>query len=233
MEGHLILQVARRAARLTQAELARRAGTSQATLSAYERGTKSPAVKVTERILNAAGLELFLRPWVDFEERHVRGVQAFWFPNVLWSVAPPDCFATLHAPDMINMTEQSTWDLRDRTDRARAYEILIRRGLPQSMIRWLDGGLLVDLWDELDLPRPIRSAWRPAIEAARSGPSVDILHAVFRAADPMSTGTARIRGYSLLPPPPPPPPKPRRRPGDPPTGLIRRPEPEVPPEPEI
>lgn len=232
MEGHLILQVARRAAHLTQAELARRAGTSQATLSAYERGTKSPAVKVTERILNAAGMEFFLRPWVDFEERHVRGVQAFWFPNRLWSVSPPDCFAVLHAPDMINHTDQDAWNLGDRVDRARAYEILIRRGLPESMIRWIDGGLLVDLWDELDLPRPIRSAWRPAIDAARSGPSVDILRAVFRAADPMSTSTVRIRGHRGLPKPPPPPPTPRRRPGDPTTGLIRRPKPETPPEPE-
>ena len=43
---------------LSQAELARRAGTSQATVSAYESGTKSPAIATLERLLAATGHSL-------------------------------------------------------------------------------------------------------------------------------------------------------------------------------
>jgi transcriptional regulator with XRE-family HTH domain len=213
IDGTRILQVARRVAGLSQAELAERAGTSQATLSAYERGAKSPALKVAERILNAMDLEFSIRPHVDFKERHVRGVQAFWFPNMLWTVGPPDCFATLKIPDLINYTEQNEWDLRDRTDRARAYEILIRRCLPQQMIRWLDGALLIDLWDDLNLPAPIRSAWKPAIKDATQPHSIEINTSAFlRPRDPFTTANVRIRGYRPLPQEPPPPTRPNRRP---------------------
>lgn len=39
--------------------------------------------------------------------------------------------------------------------------------------RWVDGALLVDLWPELDLPDPVRSAWQPLIDAAPQGPTED------------------------------------------------------------
>ena len=55
--GGLIRQ-ARREARLTQAELAGRSGTSQATLSAYERARKEPSASTAARILAAAGSKL-------------------------------------------------------------------------------------------------------------------------------------------------------------------------------
>lgn len=53
-----MLRDARRAAGLTQAELANRAGTSQATLSAYEHGRKQPSVATLDRLLRAAGRRL-------------------------------------------------------------------------------------------------------------------------------------------------------------------------------
>lgn len=40
---------------LSQAELARRAGTSQATISAYERGRKVPSIATLSRVLAACG----------------------------------------------------------------------------------------------------------------------------------------------------------------------------------
>ena len=52
------LRAARRQAGLTQAELARRAGTSQATISAYESGRKQPSVDTFNRLLAAAGARL-------------------------------------------------------------------------------------------------------------------------------------------------------------------------------
>jgi transcriptional regulator with XRE-family HTH domain len=53
---------ARMAAGLTQAALARRAGTSQATMSAYESGRKRPSVDTLSRILAAAGSRLVVEP---------------------------------------------------------------------------------------------------------------------------------------------------------------------------
>ena len=46
------------AAGLSQAELAERAGTSQATISAYESGAKQPSVATLSRLLAAAGSRL-------------------------------------------------------------------------------------------------------------------------------------------------------------------------------
>ncbi|MGH8999278.1 MAG: helix-turn-helix domain-containing protein [Acidimicrobiia bacterium] len=57
---HLI-RIARRRSGLTQEELARRAATSQAAISAYESGRRSPSVATLSRILEAAGFELRMR----------------------------------------------------------------------------------------------------------------------------------------------------------------------------
>lgn len=57
---HLI-RMARRQAGFTQADLAKRAATSQAAISAYERGRRSPSVETLTRILEAAGFELRMR----------------------------------------------------------------------------------------------------------------------------------------------------------------------------
>jgi transcriptional regulator with XRE-family HTH domain len=194
-----LIEVARRVSGLNQAELARRGGTSQATISAYERGLKAPSIKVAARLLAVMGWELTLRSRIDFEEYHPKGIVAFWAPNQLWRVPTPDCFAILKIPDLLRHTSQDEWDLADRSNRLRAYEILIRRGLPQQMIRWLDGGFLVDLWEELDLPGPVRKFWTPAIEHARRGRLVyDTLS--WGPEDPETARLARIRGYEPLPP---------------------------------
>lgn len=57
---HLI-RTARRQAGLTQQALAARAATSQAAVSAYESGRRSPSVDTLARILDAAGFELRMR----------------------------------------------------------------------------------------------------------------------------------------------------------------------------
>ena len=202
--------MARRASRLSQAELARRGGTSQATISAYERGLKTPSLTVAARLLGVLGYELTLRARIDFEEYQPEGIAPFWAPNLLWRVQTPDCFDTLRIPDLLRHTTQNEWNLRDRNDRRRVYEILIREGLPQQMIRWLDGALLVDLWDELDLPEPVRMAWMRAITTARKGRfGVDTLN-LWRE-NPDVAAYARVRGYESLPPPTPPPPPRRSR----------------------
>ncbi|TQC38385.1 XRE family transcriptional regulator, partial [Rhodococcus sp. WS4] len=51
MNGAALLERVRRAAGLSQDELARRAHTSRPTLSAYENGRKSPSLDTTQRLL--------------------------------------------------------------------------------------------------------------------------------------------------------------------------------------
>lgn len=143
-----------------------RAKTSQAAVSAYERGLKSPSLKVLMRLLAAADAEVSLRQRIDWSEHRAGGLPPFWVPSRLWRVPIPTCFDTVRMPDLIRLTEQDHWDLRDRTDRKRLYEMLLREGTPEMILRWVDGGFLVDDWRELELPAPIREAWRPTIAAA-------------------------------------------------------------------
>lgn len=58
MDPATSLRAARRRAGLTQAELARRTDTSQATISAYESGRKRPSVDTFSRLLAATGSRL-------------------------------------------------------------------------------------------------------------------------------------------------------------------------------
>jgi predicted nucleotidyltransferase/DNA-binding XRE family transcriptional regulator len=64
VEAGALIRQARARAGLTQAQLARAAGTSQPTLAAYETGAKSPSVRTLDRLIRASGatLEASLRP---------------------------------------------------------------------------------------------------------------------------------------------------------------------------
>ena len=69
------LRSARRRAGLTLRELAGRAGTSHATLAAYEAGRKVPTVETFERVLRAAGFAatVELVPAIGGPDRQDRG----------------------------------------------------------------------------------------------------------------------------------------------------------------
>lgn len=169
MSGHNLLAYARRAAGLTQDALARLAGTSQATLSAYERGTKSPSIAVTERIIEATGHRLEVVPNLEFVEvpgQH--GLHSFWLAKELWRLDPERAFQTvlLPGPQHEWAGPRRNYYLHDRTDRARAYELILREGGPSDLLDYIDGALLVDIWKELHLPDPIRRAWQPLIRKA-------------------------------------------------------------------
>jgi uncharacterized protein len=60
MATSTLIERARRSARLTQAELATRAGTSQAAVARYERGIDVPTIPTLERLLRSCGRELRL-----------------------------------------------------------------------------------------------------------------------------------------------------------------------------
>jgi hypothetical protein len=58
------------------------------------------------------------------------------------------------------------FDLVSRADRARVYEIVLQGGRPADILAYIDGALLADLWDDLVLPRAVRSAWNPVLRIA-------------------------------------------------------------------
>lgn len=166
MTEQTIIARARRVSGLSQAELAHRAGTSQSTLSGYELGTKSPTLAVAERILEATGHQLDLIPSITFRTYEGQyGVRPFVVPDRLWSLYPPDAVATVDLPHhLFQRRRQRSYELRNRSDRARAYELLLRYGKPEDIVEFIDGSLLIDVWDKLDLPDPIRRAWSTLIQ---------------------------------------------------------------------
>lgn len=166
MEAGELLERARGSAGLTQEELARRAGTSRPTLSAYEHGRKSPMVTTFARILSEAGWELVAQPQVSFTRHLVRGKPA-WVPDRLPRLEVASALATVKLPLHLNWSAPGrVFDLRSRADRARVYEIVLQEGRPADILAYVDGALLADLWADLVLPRAVRSAWSPVIATA-------------------------------------------------------------------
>jgi hypothetical protein len=140
-------------------------------LSAYERRKKAPSLDVTERLMRAAGCDLGIVTRVEFHDHFAKNIGTFYVPDRLWRVEVPFCFAKVVMPDLTKLTRQGLWDLRDRTDRRRLYEMLLILGTPEQIIRWVDGALLVDLWRELEIPMPVRRSWEPVVQAGAYGPT--------------------------------------------------------------
>src|SRR5881397_1651355 len=74
MMAGVFLKEARRAARLSQRELARRAGVAQPVLSRIERGHSSPRFETLDRLLRECGkgLELIERPGIGVDRSLIR-----------------------------------------------------------------------------------------------------------------------------------------------------------------
>lgn len=161
-----IIEDARQRAGLTKEELANRAGTSRPTLSAYVHGHKSPRLDTAERIVREAGFDLTVTPrlsWRTIRTRHHRVASV---PDRLPSLDPADALAVAELPLHLDWSRPDRRvDLRDRLERARCYETVLREGTPEDIAGLVDGALLVDLFDELVLPAEIRAAWEQTIDA--------------------------------------------------------------------
>jgi len=164
MEGQTLIGQARRTAGLTQVALARLAGTSRPTLSAYERARKSPTLETADRIVHAAGFALEIVPRVEFREiAAVRG-RTLRVPTALPRLALDRAFRAVELPLHLNWSDRGRiYDLSDRRQRARVYELVLREGRPADLLEYVDGALLVDLWDDLVLPADIRRAWQGVV----------------------------------------------------------------------
>jgi transcriptional regulator with XRE-family HTH domain len=163
-----MLREARRAAGLSQTDLARRAHTSRPTLSAYEHGRTVPTLQTAERILAAAGYDLVAVPRIVFRDVVGRRGRVFSVPNRLPRLAPHRALATVTLPSHIMWSGEAKVDLADHRQRARAYETVLREGRGEDIAALVDGTLLLELWEELVLPPDIRAAWQPVVNQARS-----------------------------------------------------------------
>jgi DNA-binding XRE family transcriptional regulator len=162
-----MLMSARRAAGVSQEELARRAGTSRPTLSAYERGRKSPSLVTAQRLLGQVGFELAVQPRVGFVERPGARGRVVVVPTGLPRLDVDRALARVVLPLHLNWSSPGRgFDLRDRRQRALVYEMVLREGTPEDVLAYIDGVLLVDLWDELVLPRDVRTAWESLVATA-------------------------------------------------------------------
>lgn len=159
-----ILEQARDAAGLSQAALAARSGTSRPTLSAYEHGRKSPTLDTAQRILREAGFDLAISPRIEFREVALERGRPIRVPNALPRLPLERALATIELPLHLNWSDRGRrYDLRDRRQRARVYEVVLREGRPVDVLGHIDGALLVDLWGELVLPPAIRDAWNAVV----------------------------------------------------------------------
>jgi len=156
---------ARRASGLSQAEVARLAGTSRPNVSAFEHGRRSPTLDTLERLLAANGQRLVAVPVLDFEKHVDRRGKPFFVPNQLPQLSPTVSLARVVLPKHVSWSgPQETWDLADRTQRLLAYQLLLAEGDPVDISTFVDGALLIDLWSEMFLPVEIRAAWQPLID---------------------------------------------------------------------
>lgn len=162
-----VIEVARKAAGLSQYQLAVWAGTQQSSVSEYESRRKSPTLEVVERLLAAADAQLATKPIIYFDVRQDPEVGQYLVPERLWSVPMPDCFGKIQVLGaLFESWRPRVWDLSVEAERINYYEWVIVRGTSELMLDSVDGILLMQVWERLDLPEVVREAWQPVIDAA-------------------------------------------------------------------
>ncbi|MBU6279969.1 MAG: helix-turn-helix domain-containing protein [Actinomycetales bacterium] len=161
---------ARCASGLSQAEVARRAGTSRPTLSAYERGSRNPTLDTLERVLAANGQHLVSLPDVVFTRHRDRRGKPFYVPDQLPRLPIEAALGTVFLPPHVDWSPGGRpRNLADRSERLLAYQVVLAEGMPQDIQHIVDGALLVDGWHDLHLPNAIRYAWQPLVDRVLAG----------------------------------------------------------------
>ena len=156
---------ARTAAELTQAELSARSGVARPNIAAFEAGRRDPRWDTAIRTIEASGASVEITEPISWTWTTGRRPHAV--ASRLWRLPFREAFRTLTpglhlwwsgpAPQL---------DLAKRSDRAHAYELVLREGSPDDIRSIIDGALLIDVWSELVVPADVRRAWQPAIDRA-------------------------------------------------------------------
>lgn len=157
-----VLRAARVAAGLTQSELGERAGVARPNVTAYESGRREPLFDSAIELLEAAGAGVSITAPTVW--RWSEGRRPYAVPSALWRLSPDAALGVFDPAVHVWWSgPERTFDLSVRSDRLRAYEIVLREGAPADIEGVVDGVLLCDAWPDLVLPAELRAAWRDVI----------------------------------------------------------------------
>ncbi|NBV28908.1 XRE family transcriptional regulator [bacterium] len=143
-----LIEQARTSAGLTQQEMAERAGTSRTTLSAYEHGRKSPNLETFERLLVVAGYEVQIQHRIKFSKIEMGRGRPIYVPDRLWRLDVSEAFEPVVLNLALNWSQPGKeYITRDRRQRTRLYETVIREGMPKDILKFVEQGLSLALDD--------------------------------------------------------------------------------------
>ena len=163
MEFSTTLREARHAAALTQAEIAALSGIARPNIAAYEAGRREPRIHTAQTLLKAVGATLQITAPPAWQWTQTQ--RPYAIPTHLWRLPTPIALRQFEAPIHLWWSgPPRTFDLSQRTDRLRAYEVVLREGTPQDIIDIVDGLLLCEAWPDLVLPAELRQPWQPLID---------------------------------------------------------------------
>ena len=130
-------------------------------MARYETGRVLPDLRTLERLLGVCGQRLT----VDAVPARRTGQES----ATTRPVAIPDDIADANESKAVGVVElpphirwsgpPRSYDLRQRRDRARVYEQVLREGSEDDVRHFVCVDELVDLWDDLVLPDHVRAAW--------------------------------------------------------------------------
>ncbi|MGD9752561.1 MAG: helix-turn-helix domain-containing protein [Acidimicrobiia bacterium] len=165
MEYGVTLQRARAASMRTQAVVAERSGVARPNIAAFEAGRREPRWGTAVRVLEAAGARVVIEDPVAWS--WTSGRRPYAVPSRLWRLSVRQAVRVLTPGlELWWSGPARSFDLADRADRLRAYEVVLREGTPEAIEAVVDGALLIDGWADLVLPAELRRAWQPLIDAA-------------------------------------------------------------------
>lgn len=141
-------------------------------MARYERGVVVPDVRTLARLLEACGFRLVLdaEPVGRGRSGHESAVRR---PPAIPDDA--DDPSVEKASGLVELPLRVQWsgprrsfDLDDRNDRRRVYELVLREGTEDDVRRFIRLADLEDLWDELVLPDHVRAAWESWVNQQRA-----------------------------------------------------------------
>lgn len=161
----------RKDAGMSISELAEKSGVARPNVSAYENGRRSPTFGTAQKIAEAAGTMLAVpdaRP--RYSKHYTNYRRPFWVPDRLPSLSLADAFRSTTLPIHIFWSgdRERVYSPGARDERVVAYQAVMAHGDGSEIDRYIDGALLIDVWDEIVLPREILTQWEPLVLAIRN-----------------------------------------------------------------
>lgn len=158
----MLLRSARRAAGLTQADLAERSGVARPNIAAYEAGRREPLFHAGVSLLGVAGADVSIETPVTWSWNGDR--RPYAIASRLWRLPPTGRSASSRAQYTSGGADPHEPLISGSDTTACVYEIVLREGTPDDIESIVDGVLLCEAWPDLVLPSRLRAAWATLIE---------------------------------------------------------------------